>query len=278
MRASRACCGGPTASETKDYYAVLGLDRDASAESIKLAYRRLARENHPDLAQHRGAEVVAQSAAVMTVLNEAYAVLSHSRSRREYDAASLRATNPEAVSVAPVEEVVHRAAAAPARARVGVEMLSSVVTVFSEQLRKTITAGTAGFKWHEKSMEGFDWMLHASFWNAGYYVGVRGFATGDMAAAAKFVNYCDLATARSKSMLKPAYCLFFFLFQKLSGGDNVAAFLRRFCANQDGQRTPGPVRIVMMDATHGRALVCGPAISDARYEHLVKRLAADHAR
>ena len=32
----------------EDYYAILGLDQGASPESIKLAYRRLARESHPD--------------------------------------------------------------------------------------------------------------------------------------------------------------------------------------------------------------------------------------
>ncbi len=253
---------------------MLGLDRGASSDSIKLAYRRLARENHPDLAQQRGAEAVARSAGAMAAINEAYAVLSNSRARRRYDAGDQR----DEPTVASEAQVVPRMAAAPVRARAAAEVLSSVVTVFSEQLRKTLSANTSDFKWQEKPTEGFDWVLHSSFWNAGYYVGVRGFATGDMNSAAKFANYCDLAIARNKSMLKPAYFLFFFLFQKLNAGDNVAAFLRRFCANADAQRTTGPVRIVMMDVAHGRALVCGPPLSDARYEGLVKRLAADHGR
>jgi curved DNA-binding protein CbpA len=70
----------------EDYYAILGLDPDASPESIKVAYRRLARQNHPDLRTLNSTEAEKASvAAHMAQLNEAYAVLSHAKQRREYD-------------------------------------------------------------------------------------------------------------------------------------------------------------------------------------------------
>lgn len=67
------------ASGTKDYYGLLGVARDASAEDIKRAFRRKARETHPDVADHDGAEEAFKE------LNEAYEVLSDPQKRQIYD-------------------------------------------------------------------------------------------------------------------------------------------------------------------------------------------------
>src|ERR671937_1770726 len=65
----------------RDYYEVLGLDRGASNGEIKKAFRRLARELHPDVNRHDPeAEEKFKEAA------EAYEVLSDSDRRRTYDA------------------------------------------------------------------------------------------------------------------------------------------------------------------------------------------------
>lgn len=64
---------------SNDYYEILGVPRDASAEQIKRAYRKLAREHHPDVA---GAEVDADRFKEIT---RAYEVLSSPEKRRSYD-------------------------------------------------------------------------------------------------------------------------------------------------------------------------------------------------
>ena len=66
-------------SGTSDYYAVLGVERDASADEIKKAFRRKAREHHPDIADHDDAEEQFKG------LNEAYEVLSDPEKRSTYD-------------------------------------------------------------------------------------------------------------------------------------------------------------------------------------------------
>ncbi|MDQ7088162.1 MAG: DnaJ domain-containing protein, partial [Acidobacteriota bacterium] len=63
----------------KDYYAILGVDRGASAEEIKKAYRRLARELHPDVNPSPEAQARFQE------INEAHEVLSDPEKRRRYD-------------------------------------------------------------------------------------------------------------------------------------------------------------------------------------------------
>lgn len=68
----------------KDYYGILGVDKNASADSIKSAYRKLAKKYHPDL--HPGDSVAAEK---FKECNEAYSVLGDADKRAKYDRGEL---------------------------------------------------------------------------------------------------------------------------------------------------------------------------------------------
>ncbi len=64
----------------KDYYEILGVSKDASIEDIKKAYRKVAREHHPDVAQNKE-----EAEKKFKEINEAYRVLSDPEKKAQYD-------------------------------------------------------------------------------------------------------------------------------------------------------------------------------------------------
>lgn len=71
--------------QQRDFYEVLGVARDATSEEIKKAYRRRARELHPDKGGEADSEAMAE-------LNVAYETLSDSALRERYDRTGERST------------------------------------------------------------------------------------------------------------------------------------------------------------------------------------------
>jgi len=65
--------------EYKDYYKILGVDRDISHAELKKSYRKLARKYHPDVSKENNAEERFKE------INEAYEVLGNEENRAQYD-------------------------------------------------------------------------------------------------------------------------------------------------------------------------------------------------
>ena len=79
-------------AEKRDYYDVLGVSRNASADEIKSAYRKLAKKYHPDLNK------APDAAEKFKEVNEAYEVLGDADKRAKYDQFGFAGVDPQAAA------------------------------------------------------------------------------------------------------------------------------------------------------------------------------------
>jgi DnaJ-class molecular chaperone len=71
----------------EDPYKILGVPRGASEDEIRRAYRKLAKENHPDL----NPDKAAQAEEALKIINGAFAILGEADKKRQYDAGMIDA-------------------------------------------------------------------------------------------------------------------------------------------------------------------------------------------
>jgi hypothetical protein len=269
----------------QDYYAILGLDQDASPESVKVAYRRLARQYHPDMQVASGREADKASVdAHMAQLNEAYAVLSNAKRRREYDdqlrlecVLTVKTATRTATKTATETRTDQTATSASptyhARVRPQHEVDATVITQFSGHLRQSFISKKPGLSWGPVALEGFDWGLEALTWSACYCVALRGFESVDSAIAKKFINYSEMVLTANKRAIRKNHFLFLLPFLQMIEWDSVSRQIQSFL-NGKGSATIGlpSTGVILLDMHHGRTLRLGSRFSDKRFEELIQSI------
>jgi curved DNA-binding protein CbpA len=276
-------------SSLEDYYAILGLDPGASQESIKLAYRRLAREMHPDRNLDSPAGEQSALSLRMAQLNGAYAVLSNPALRREYDEkmrivgvlTSSTVSSRSTATVTLTKSVI--TTQTPTRTHSGIGVPSSpeadanLMRELSNKVRLNLLSNPNGFTWSEIALEGFDWGLEYASWRTHYCVGGRGFGLLDPPAARKFASHSEIVISQFNRSVRKSQFLFILPFQRMSQWDSVSAELNRIFTLDGGQkRFEIPVSIVLFDSHKGRKLRVGSDLKERCFEEALLGLSAEH--
>jgi len=124
----------------RDYYVVLGVDSDATQNQIKSAYRRRAKQSHPDY--HGG------SGKPFMDVQEAYEVLSDPARRRTYDCELARDACPQPIPRDLRPEPL-RSTRCPVEPLVPTERSPGSFGTFSDQFLHSPHTGTIGSLWND---------------------------------------------------------------------------------------------------------------------------------
>lgn len=271
----------------QDYYAILGLDHTASSESIKTAYRRLARENHPDHNVSLSEAERNSRARVMADLNEAYAVLSDANQRREYDerlrllgvitgtltktSATVEVTATHQSVSGTHQSVTGTKTNSTGRARPNHGADATFVIQVSEFVWKKILSPNSDFSWKEAALEGFDRSAEASSWSSYFFVALRGFASLDSATVKKFLNYSSFAIANHKRPIRTTHFAFLLAFQNAYEWESIANQCQAFAPGK-AVDLQAPSNVLLLDMRRGQVRRFGAAFRSKPFEQFVQSI------
>jgi len=264
----------------KNYYAILGVERSAAPQSIKAAYRKLARAHHPDFVTGQGDTAQAEASIRMAELNEAYDILSNVDARRDYDEQWGRAPDstleglPRVMSpLSPEDLAVAAALESRQRARPTDRVTASVVTVFGKRVCRELLESRKGLTWKRQDQEGFAWSLVATAWPARFWVHMRAVETLDPGVTERFVERAENALRANRRLVGKDSSLFVLAFYRLEDPDHVTNMCKRFRDSAaKGNGSGVDVNVALVDVIHGRTLPFGPAPSDPRFADVLRHV------
>lgn len=266
----------------KDYYFLLRLPRFAPLEEVRVAYRKLAAEYHPDKVAELGPEAEEEANAKMQELNEVMAVLSDPARREKYHQLldliperSLSASPrpkpepPPRPAPPPAESVPAPAQASPPPA----ESPEKRGLVVEEQLRE-IREGVLRLplQWKEKRLPGWQWALEHSDMRRTIVVVHRHFENLSRLSVQSVVNAVNGLADDRKMAMSPTVVVALISYERLMDARDVQAQLRALSARRGWFKRVWPVVVLHDGKTQGKALFGSPG-EDPEAQRVVQLLA-----
>lgn len=275
----------------KDYYFVLGVSRAASLDEIKVAYRKLAAECHPDKAAAQGAEAQAAAAQKMLELNEAMGILTNPARRAEYDEiieliperspearAGLKrppptpaASEPEATAEPEQEKPVAKPPPPPDASR---EQTAAGRNLALEERVRSLKKALKGLslRWKESKPKGWDWALAAGDMRRSVLVVYRHQESLSLLSAGRLRSELEALLGERKRALRLTAVIALVSYDRLMDAQAVAKKLQALGPSPRGWLKNVYPGVVLYDGQTNRAALFGPTVPDPEVKRVVQVL------
>ncbi len=260
--------------DSENYYIALGVSKDADQETIKFAFRKLAREYHPDKVAGLGVEFQELASRKMEQINEAYRVLSDAEERAEYDkmlqSGQVRRGAPKRRPPAarPKKDVPEQKQMGDVKRDHAREQMMMESSLF--QIRDAIKK-ESGLGWAEEQAAGFACAISARSMTKRYYVYFKSIYTlspYDFTGLMQTIRSMDM---KSKGGLSGKATLVVIIFASMEDGVKVEGLWKAF--NDESLASKKSKKyIALINSTTGKAFPPSVNVKDKRMRKVIDNI------
>jgi len=211
------------------YYEILAVSMHSSIEEVRKAYHKRANECHPDRVRNLDPEIQALAERKMTIINEAYNVLTDQARRQEYDQWLLANAD---IKVDPTGMVIRAdvAAAAEAAAQPGMstEDLIAKLEAAINAVKNQILTLDKTIRWKESAQEGFDVSLEGMRKIERFFIYISTVDTLNLADVQNLAANAPDIVSSKHFLLHKKFSLFLVLYLEDDDDDQIRSIVRNF--------------------------------------------------
>lgn len=275
----------------KDYYFLLGVSRAASLEEIKVAYRKLTAEFHPDKAAAQGPEAQAQAAQKMLELNEAMTILTNPDRRAEYDEIieliperspearagvkrPARAPSTDEPEAAPEPEEEKPVAKPPPPSAASQEQTAAGRNLALEERVRSLKKALKGLplRWKESKPKGWEWALTAGDMRRSVLVVYRHQESLSLLSAGRLRSELEALVEERRRAWRLTSIIALVSYDRLMDAQAVAKKLQALGRSPRGWLKNVYPGLVLYDGQTNRAALFGPTVPDPEVKRVVQVL------